>query len=723
MEQFIGFVSYYGTVQNFADRAFPLSELRKKVRNKQEKFIWTKKCQESFEDLKESLLSQPIRAFPILDLTNNKEVSPLILSTDYSCKGMSAILSQIQYGNERLISCASRKCTPAESNYSSVKGETRAVVFALEKYDRFLQFQSYFYIITDSAALKYLLTLKTSSKLFARWSTLIFSYPCRIVHRSGKLSINSDVLSRNQDLMDDFKLSDTQYESIHTLHITPSNMTYPFSLKEMATIQQNDRVCGEVLSWLATEQPDITQLYDEQLQDMNDRFLQLQVINDVLYLNMAMPEQTPELKLVVPLIMKDSIIRSAHCYLTGHYKTQSTLSRLRQSFYWFDMKSDVNKYISKCISCNVTQPKLDFYHGRYATNETSLLGTLCCVDLSGPHKTDNFHNKYVLVLLEMSTRFLLVEPLKNKTPQEVARAILNKWLPLFGVPAKIISDQGKEFMNSIFEKLCSTLLIQHDFSPQDQHSGNPSERVIRDLNSFFKMIGQENFASWSIFLPIFAMAHNSHFNITLGCSSFKALTGRNMLLPIELCTINSPHMQKRINIEKIIDKVLREIYISKGRALQIRQSRYKHKNLLQNNKLVWLYVAPQTRLAIAWRGPYIIVKQVGNTCYIIASVYQKTRPILVHQSRLRPCKADLTTLKNHVGPYLLSTDILAELPTEIDMTSSFSDPPDEPDQANEYDEPLLPHIPVVSSSNTSKPVIIFSFNTSKPVVVFSSKSF
>ena len=40
--------------------------------------------------------------------------------------------------------------------------------------------------------------------------------------------------------MDDFKASDTQYESIHTLHITPSNMTYPFSLKEIAIMQQND---------------------------------------------------------------------------------------------------------------------------------------------------------------------------------------------------------------------------------------------------------------------------------------------------------------------------------------------------------------------------------------------------------------------------------------------------------------------------------------------------
>ena len=118
-------------------------------------------------------MSGPVQGFPIFDLTNNSQISPLILSTNYSCKGISAILSQVQFGKERLISCASCKCTPAESNYSSIKGEAKAVVYGLEKYDKFLQFMSYFSVITDSSALKNLLSLKTSSKLFARWATLI----------------------------------------------------------------------------------------------------------------------------------------------------------------------------------------------------------------------------------------------------------------------------------------------------------------------------------------------------------------------------------------------------------------------------------------------------------------------------------------------------------------------------------------------------------------------
>ena len=108
-------------------------------------------------------------------------------------------------------------------------------------------------------------------------------------------------------------------------------MIYPFSLEEAAAMQQHDRVCSEILTWLATKQPDTSQLYDEQLHDLYNQFQQLQVINDILYIDMAVPGQSPEL--VVPLTMRESIISAAHSYLTGHYKTQPTLNRIRQSFY------------------------------------------------------------------------------------------------------------------------------------------------------------------------------------------------------------------------------------------------------------------------------------------------------------------------------------------------------------------------------------------------------
>ena len=131
LEAFFGFVSYYQSFMlKFAETAYPLTELKKLVRNKTGKFEWTEQCQSAFNELKQTMLKDPIRAFPIYDIALTEGISPFIITTDFSALGLSAILSQIQGGHERLITCASRKTSPSEQNYSSLKGEMRSIIFA-----------------------------------------------------------------------------------------------------------------------------------------------------------------------------------------------------------------------------------------------------------------------------------------------------------------------------------------------------------------------------------------------------------------------------------------------------------------------------------------------------------------------------------------------------------------------------------------------------------------
>ena len=77
LEAFFGFVSYYQSFMlKFAETAYPLTELKKLVRNKTGKFEWTEQCQSAFNELKQTMLKDPIRAFPIYDITLSKDISP-----------------------------------------------------------------------------------------------------------------------------------------------------------------------------------------------------------------------------------------------------------------------------------------------------------------------------------------------------------------------------------------------------------------------------------------------------------------------------------------------------------------------------------------------------------------------------------------------------------------------------------------------------------------------
>ena len=142
------------------------------------------------------------------------------------------------------------------------------------------------------------------------------------------------------------------------------------------------------------------------------------------------------------------------------------------------MESEVTHFVVQCVPCQVMGQKNDFYGGIHATSENGILGAMCHADLKGPLPQDAFNNKYVLVMLEASTRFLIAQPIPDKEAQRVVQQILNRCVQLFGIPESIRTDQGREFNCNLFKDLCNVLLINHEFSPTDSHQGNISERVL-----------------------------------------------------------------------------------------------------------------------------------------------------------------------------------------------------------------------------------------------------
>ena len=77
------------------------------------------------------------------------------------------------------------------------------------------------------------------------------------------------------------------------------------------------------------------------------------------------------------------------------------------------------------------------------------------------------------------------------------------------------------------------------------------------------------------------MAYNSHLNESIGMSSYKALTGRQMTLPVELATADQPPYSTNLPIGQIINKVIKDIFIAKNKSLIIQQKRYKYIDVLK----------------------------------------------------------------------------------------------------------------------------------------------
>ena len=152
MRAFLGLSGYYRSfIKDYAAISRPLTLLTKK----DVKFEWAEAQQLSFDKLKAALTSDSILVHPRFDLS-------FILNCDASNYAISAILSQLQNGQERPISFASRMLNKAEKNYSTNHKELLAVVFGTQVHRCFFYGRK-FKIVTDHAALKWLITVKKPS--------------------------------------------------------------------------------------------------------------------------------------------------------------------------------------------------------------------------------------------------------------------------------------------------------------------------------------------------------------------------------------------------------------------------------------------------------------------------------------------------------------------------------------------------------------------------------
>ena len=60
--------------------------------------------------------------------------------------------------------------------------------------------------------------------------------------------------------------------------------------------------------------------------------------------------------------------------------------------------------------------------------------------------------RYALTIMDRTPRFPEAVPLKDKTADSVADALTDRWVPIFGCPSTITSDNGNEFTDSILEE-------------------------------------------------------------------------------------------------------------------------------------------------------------------------------------------------------------------------------------------------------------------------------
>jgi len=136
-------VGYYRRfIENFSKIAKPMTDLL----NKDKKFEWSEKAEESFQAFKTKLTTAPMLVLP----DTSKD---FVIYCDASLQGLGCVLMQ----DGRVVAYASRQLKPHENNYPTHDIELTVVVHALKQWRHYL-IGNRCELYSDHQSLKYLFT-------------------------------------------------------------------------------------------------------------------------------------------------------------------------------------------------------------------------------------------------------------------------------------------------------------------------------------------------------------------------------------------------------------------------------------------------------------------------------------------------------------------------------------------------------------------------------------
>ena len=188
LRSFLGLVGFYRSfIEHFSEIAAPLTELTRKGQKNHE-IQWGEPQEQAFNQLRKALVNQPI--LKMADVSQ-----AFTLQVDASDVGLGAVLLQEENGKKIPVAYASRKLKPSEKAYAVVEKECLALVWAVQKFSRYL-YGTDFIVETDHCPLKYLNEAKLKNSRLMRWALILQPYRMHINAIKGSENVGADYLSR-----------------------------------------------------------------------------------------------------------------------------------------------------------------------------------------------------------------------------------------------------------------------------------------------------------------------------------------------------------------------------------------------------------------------------------------------------------------------------------------------------------------------------------------------
>jgi transposase InsO family protein len=564
---------------------------------KGQKWEWTEECRKVFEKCKLELCGESV-------LTHYDASKEIVITCDACDEGISGILSHKIDGKERPVFYVSRTLTEAERKYPILHREALAVVFAMEKFFKYV-YGNFVEIYTDHKPLLGIFNKKKGEPavIASRLQRYIIRLTCFdyvLKYRKGEENSNADALSR-LPIKEASCEDDIAEERIFAIRSVVEGKELYLDIKKISQETENDKILREVKRAILKGWENIK---DKSLKKWKEIRCQLGIEGGCI----TMME-----RVVIPNSLKMPVLKILH---TNHGGIVRMKNIARKYVYWHGINNDIVDWIDNCEACQVLKKdnkKKVFKEWPQTARPFQRI------------HMDFFHlqGKTFLIIIDAFSRWLEIISMSKTNAEAVIRE-LNRLFGIFGYVEEVVTDNGPPFGSYELRQFLENKGIKITHSPPYHPQSNGlAERAVQTAKTVLRKLIIEKVSPFQLNNAVEEFVRN-HRNLP---------TTENGIVPAHLVFSFKPkteltslkHHQRNNSIREF--KEIRNI---------------ESNNKFEVNELVW-YLSKVQGHAMSYRGK--IVRKNSNLTYWV-KIGETSR--LAHVNQLRRYKTKQYSINNRV---------------------------------------------------------------------------
>lgn len=583
VRQFLGKINFYHKyVPKIAIKLDPLHNLLRKG----QVFNWTKACQESFDEMKQILCSQPI-------LTIYDPKLPIHIYTDASILGVGAVLKQLQENmEEKPVAYFSKKLNEVQKRKKAIYLECLAIKECV-KYWQHLLIGRKFLVFSDHKPLENMNIKSRTDEELGDLTYYLSQYDFEIKYSPGKYNFEADCLSRNPVL----DANENLEEQLKVVNL--------IKLKEI--------------------------LEDQEVNDyIQSRKEKLKLDHNVYYKKVKKKD-----KIILSEKFSMEFIKRTHTDL-GHIGINQMQKTISSLYTAENLTKNITKTCKDCIVCIKNKSR-----GQTKFGLMSHLGPatkpfeICSIDTIGGFGGSRSTKRYLHLLSDHFTRYAFILTSKTQNANDFIKLVQNTAeTEDIGM---ILSDQYPGINSKEFKKFLNDKNIPLIFTAVNSPFSNGlNERLNQTLvNKIRCKINEKDIkVAWTTIAQNCVKKYNETEHTVTGYAPTYLLNGTDVtILPNELKSKKTENnwihdKQKALantlrshNYNKTLyDKNRKQFDFKVGDMVFVENG-----NKLNRKKLDELRI-----------GPYRIEDKLSNTIYEISTGHRKPESKFFHISKLTP---------------------------------------------------------------------------------------